>query len=239
MTQRTERPDGSYARDEDFIRGDGLDAPRARRPSALVRLLRLLILVLLVIIVLGGGLYLAVQNRLIDPAALGLGGVLGGGGGGASRPTAEADVIFAGDPAALAAAPGNTIQADPSNGAAWLRTSVKSASAEGATDGVSVVIPPALLPRLEGRRVRVTISARSGAEGTPIPFAAAYSAGPKGNSNWIVFVPEKIFTDHTFAFTVPIGEIGAEDKTQRIAIWPDIEGRGSPLAIRSITIQPD
>jgi len=84
----------------------------------------------------------------------------------------------------------------------------------------------------------VTISARSGAEGTPLPFAAAYSAGPRGNSNWIVFVPEKDFTEHSFSFVVPIGDLDGGDD-HRIAIWADIEGRGVPLGVRSITIRPD
>lgn len=237
--ERAESRPGPMSERPEPRRGHG-PAPEERRvadaPRSNARLLRLTLLILLAVVVVAGGLLAALHFRILDPAALGLSG--GGGAGAASRPGA-ADVIFAGDPAALAAAPGNTVQADPSGEAAWLRTSVKSASASGATDGVSVVIPPELLPKFEGRRVRVTISAKSGAEGAPIPFAAAYTAGAKGNSNWIVFVPEKIFTEHTLTFVVPIGEIGASGDGHRIAIWPDIEGRGSPLAIRSITIQPD
>ena len=243
MSHRDEQQDEGFASDADFIRGGGREgrtgsAPQ-RRPSALRRVLRVLVFLMLVVIVLGGGLYLAIQYRIIDPAAFGLDDVFADGGGSTARPAVVADVIFSGDATALSAAPGNTIQTDPSGDAVWLRSTVKSASTAGATDGVSAVIPPELLPRFEGRRVRVTISAKSGAEGTPIPFAAAYSAGTKGNSNWIVFVPEKMFTDHTFSFVIPIGEIGATDETHRVAIWPDIEGRASPLAIRSITIQPD
>jgi hypothetical protein len=232
-------PDDAYDRDEDFVRaGDKPQAGRDRRARG--PLLRILLATVLVIVILGGGLLAAIQFRLVDPAQLGLGGVFGGatGSGGPTGPAVQAEVIFAGDSALLSAAPGNSIQPDQSADIAWLRTTVKAASAAGASDGVSLIIPKALLPRFEGRRVRVTIAARSGTEGAPIPFAAAYSAGPKGNSNWVVFVPEKQFTDHSFSFVVPIGDLAGSDD-HRIAIWSDIEGRGAPLGVRSITIRPD
>ena len=248
MPRSAEHPVEYHDPDEDFVLSDELprhgaaDVRRGERP-VLTRILRVIVFLLLLVVILGGALFTAIHYRLLDPTALGidrfLDGTIWNGGGPASQPGAGADVIFNGDAATLSAPPGNTVQAEPSGLAAWLRTSVKSASAEGATDGVSAVIPAALLPKFEGRRVRITISAKSAAEGTPIPFAAAYSAGAKGNSNWVVFVPEKMFTDHTFSFVVPIGAIGATDEEQRIAIWADIEGRGSPLAVRSITIQPD
>jgi len=253
MSQRSEHetgyapprrgPEDGYADDAAFLRGDGrAGAGRPPRRSALAGFLRILLVVFVIVLVLAGALFAAVQFRLIDPVRLGIdSGLFGGSGGagGSGPPAVRPDVIFAGDPAALAAAPGNIVEPDPSGGSVWLRTEVKAASAAGATDGVAVAIPPALLPKFEGRRVRVTISAKSGTEGTPVPFAAAYSAGAKGNSNWIVFVPEKVFTDHSFSFVVPIGEIGGTGDTHRIAIWSDIEGRGMPLAVRSITIEPD
>ena len=251
MSYRDEQDDGrrappvqageAYENDEDFVRGS--DRPGKRRPrrSGFAGLMRLLLAILLVVVVLGGGLYAAVHFRVVDPAQFGLSGLLGNLPGGGSQPTTprgQADVIFDGDSARLSSAPGNTVQPDASAKIAWLRTTVKSASAAGATDGISIVIPKEVLPRFEGRRARVTISARSGAEGTPLPFAAAYSAGPRGNSNWIVFVPEKDFTEHSFSFVVPIGDLDGGDD-HRIAIWADIEGRGVPLGVRSITIRPD
>lgn len=238
---RARAASGAYERDEDFVRGD--DRPhRPRRRSAAGSFMRIVLILLLLVAAIGGGLYAAIHFRLVDPVQIGLGGILGdGAGGGPGRPTApsvEADVIFAGDSTKLAAAPGNSVQADETADIAWLRTTVKAASASGATDGVTVVIPRDILPRFEGRRARITISARSGAEGDPVPFAAAYSAGPKGNSNWVVFVPEKQFSEHSFSFVVPIGDLAGSDD-HRIAIWSDIEGRGVPLGIRSITIRPD
>jgi len=228
--------------DEDFVSGGNPAGGSPPRRSGLQSLLRGLLIVLLLLVVIAGGLIAAVQFRLVDPATVGLSGLLGGSpagtGTGPNGPSVPPDVIFAGDTELLATTPGNTVQPDQSASIAWLRTTVKSASAAGATDGITVVIPKELLPRFEGRRVRVTISARSGSEGAPIPFAAAYSAGPKGNSNWIVFVPEKEFTDHSFSFVVPIGDMeGSND--HRVAIWSDIEGKGVPLGVRSITIQPD
>ena len=76
MPHRDEQQDEGYASDEDFIRGGGRDARTApaprRRPSALTSVLRVLVLLLLMVIVIGGGLYLAIQYRIIDPAAFGL-----------------------------------------------------------------------------------------------------------------------------------------------------------------------
>ena len=232
---------GTYERDEDFIRGNDRPANHRRRRSGSGTIMRLLLTLLLALVVVAGGLYAAIHFRLVDPAQFGRSGLLPGLPGSGSRPNApggQADVIFDGDSALLSSAPGNTVQPDASARIAWLRTNVKSASASGATDGVSIVIPREVLPRFEGRRARVTISARSGAEGDSVPFAAAYSAGPRGNSNWIVFVPEKDFTDHSFSFVVPIGDLAGSDD-HRIAIWADIEGRGIPLGIRSITMRPE
>lgn len=231
--------DDAYDNDADFAPGDDT-ARDARIQTGSRSAMRPIIVVLAVLVVLAAGAFAAIHFRLIDPAQFGMGGSPGGatGGGGSAGPVAEAEIIFSGDSALLAAAPGNTVQADQAAEIAWLRSTVKSASAAGTSDGVSLLIPKALLPRFEGRRVRVTISARSGADGAPIPFAAAYSAGPKGNSNWVVFVPEKQFSDHSFSFVVPIGDLEGSDD-HRIAIWSDIEGRGAPLGVRSITIRPD
>lgn len=224
------------------------DPPAGGRPpkqrSRLGTLLRFLLILIVLVVVAAGALLGALRFGLVDPALLGLPShILGGIGGSGSAapsgpPAAEPDIIFSGDAAALAAAPGNTVAADPNATVAWLRSSVKTASATGATDGISIAVPAELVPRIEGRRVRVTVSAKSGAEGDPVPFAVAYTAGAKGSSGWIVFVPEKDFTEHSFTFVVPIGAIEGGEP-HRIAIWADIEGRNVPLAVRSITIQPD
>lgn len=231
--------------DDDEEEGAEPPAPRKRR-SRFGTLLRLLVVLVVLIAVAAAVLFGAARFGLVDPAKLGLPpallnalGLGGSGGGTAQRPPAATpDIVFAGDAGALSAAAGNTVAPDPSATVAWLRSAVKSASAAGATGGISVAVPAELLPRLEGRRVRVTISAKSGAEGDPVPFAAAYTAGTRDSSGWIVFVPEKEFTDHSFSFVVPIGALEGGEP-HRIAIWADIEGRNMPLAVRSITIQPD
>jgi hypothetical protein len=193
MSYRDEQDDGrrappvqageAYENDEDFVRGN--DRPGKRRPrrSGFAGLMRLLLAILLVVVVLGGGLYAAVHFRVVDPAQFGLSGLLGNlpGGGQPTTPRGQADVIFDGDSARLSSAPGNTVQPDASAKIAWLRTTVKSASAAGApADGVSIVIPKAVLPRFEGRRARVTISARSGADGHADPVRGGLLGRPEG-----------------------------------------------------------
>ncbi|WP_421726222.1 hypothetical protein [Bauldia sp.] len=207
-----------------------------RRPSALRRILTILLAIVIILVVVAGGGYLAIMLGWIDGTRLGLGGSIIS----PSRPTQNAEVIFSGDAGALSAADGNIIQEDTSVSppVVWLRSSRTSASPAGVTEGVSLEVPASLLPRIEGRAVRVTISARTGSRDEPTPFAAAFSAGDRGNSGWIVFVPSRTLDDYSFNFRVPIGEVGDPDSANYIGIWSDITGSNAPLAIDRITITP-
>ena len=101
----------------------------------------------------------------------------------------------------LTAAPGNTVQQDTSDpSVSWTRSTIKTASAKGSTDGVSVKVPSSVSDQIQGKRIRVTVSAR-GATNSLAPFALAYSAGE--NSGWVVFDPTAEFKDYSLRFAVP------------------------------------
>jgi len=153
---------------------------------------------------------------------------------GARQPTESAIMIFSGRAGELTAAPGNAVEQDPSDPQiAWIRSSLKTATSAGATDGVSVPLPVNLSERLQGQRIRITVSARR--SGSTSPFAVAYSTGKGGTSGWIVFDPADTFKDFRFSYVVPRGEAGIN---HYVGVWPDIGGKGESLAIRRITITP-
>lgn len=208
-------------------------APRPRKSKGIVRAL---LLVVLVVAVAGGGLYAADRLGYLDLAGL-TGGSTGGGSG--VRPTAATrHVVFSGRAAELVAAEGNIIQEDTSTSppTVWLRSRNKTANPTGATDGVTVTVPNAIVPLLEGRAVRVTVTAMTGGKDDPRPFAVAYSAGTNGTSGWFVFLPTRRMEDYSFTYNVPIGEMEGSDNVHRIAIWSDIGGSNGPLAVKEIFV---
>jgi hypothetical protein len=149
-----------------------------------------------------------------------------------TRPASNAVVIFSGKPSELTAAPGNTVQADSSAATiSWISSSLRTAKANGTTDGVHVKVPPTLSKDLPGKRIRVTVSAR-GSEGGLAPFAVAYSTASGRTSGWLVFEPTAQFADYSLNFKVP----RAAGSDQYVGIWSDIAGRGTPLAVRQVAI---
>lgn len=206
--------------------------PVRRRPLAR-RLLSIGIVLVVVLVVGAGGAYVADRMGWVDLAAIGLPKATTSG-----RTSSQGRVIFSGDASKLTAAPGNTIQEDPATNATWLRSRLKTASPMGATDGVSVKVPDKLVARIEGRVVRVTVSARTGSDVVPSPFAVAYSAGDRGNSGWFVFTPTAASDNYSFSYNVPIGEIEDADKSHQIGIWADIAGANAPLMVSKISIDP-
>ena len=151
-----------------------------------------------------------------------------------ARSAGKTMTIFSGRASELRSAPGNTIQKDPSDPSiAWIRSSLKAAKSKGATDGVSVNVSNALTGDIQGKRIRVTVSAKRGGKDVQSPFAIAYSTGSAGNSGWLVFEPSNEFNDFSFNYVVPRAGGGLN---HFVGIWSDIAGRGAPLAVSSVTI---
>lgn len=191
------------------------------------------IVVLLVILI--GGTAAAYLNGWIDiPGLAGL-KAIGGGGSGATAglDKSKTTVIFSGNAKELASPNGNLVQPDKSDPSiAWIRSSLREASTAGATEGVSVEIKSPFANNIVGKRVELTISARAPDQGSPSPFAVAFTTEDIATSGWVVFTPTKEFEDYTFDYQVP-ATVGV---AQHVGIWSDISGRGVPLAIRSITV---
>jgi hypothetical protein len=145
------------------------------------------------------------------------------------RAPQHAEVIFSGRSGDLKPAPGNTVRQDDSDASTvWLRSQVRSAKSSGSTDGISLQVPSEVLQKIRGKRIRVTVSAAGTAAS---PFAVAYSAGV-ANSGWVVFQPTGKFQDFSLNFAVPRDS----DSNNYVGIWSDIDGRGTPLAIRQVAI---
>lgn len=202
--------------------------PEKKRGKALW----IVIAVLAALVVIAGAVFLAMHFRLINLSGLGLTG-----GGSAAVSTAEPIRVFPANGLKFTATEGNTVQEDGS--LTWLRSKQRSASPADLTQGAYIQLPTDLLSRIEGRRIRVKVEARSGATGEPPPFAVTYSTVGRGNSGWVVFLPTARFSEYDFAFQVPIGAVGADDNTHVIGVWADINGTNAPLAIESITIEPN
>ena len=242
-------PDG-YDRPHPASRQEWSDPPSndrtapTRRPrrgpakSGLRRAVVPVVIVVVILLVAAGGAVLASRMGWIHLAGLQFGG--GSSSGGAGQTGANAQIVFSGDAKQLVAAPGNIVQEDTSVSphAVWLRSQVKAASAVGSTGGVSVKVPSQLVSRIEGRAIRVTVSARTGGKDAPSPFAVAYSAGDKGTSGWIVFTPTKTLDDYSFTYVVPIGDIDAASNPHYVGIWSDISGGNAPLSVQRIAIEP-
>ena len=184
--------------------------------------------IILGLVILGGGAYVAYVENWID-----LGGIIPG--GAAARPSSgTGELVFSGNAGDLAAPSGNLVQQDKGNpSVTWIRSSLRQADPAGTTDGASLQIKPPLVADLVGKHIRVTVSARAPDQGSPVPFAIAFSAAKVGTSGWVVFTPSKEFNDYSFDYQVPatVGE------AQHVGIWSDISGRGAPLAVRAISIR--
>jgi hypothetical protein len=220
-------------RSASFAGGAATRAPANPPPKATSRTLRfagIVVLVALLVAAVVGSFYFV--TRLWSPGSNGASPSV------ISEPTGSiehATVIFSGKASELTASAGNTITEDPSSASVvWIRSSLKTAKSSGATDGISIKVPISLARGLEGKRIRVTISAARGENaGASAPFAVAYSTQGAGNSGWRVFEADKQFKDFSMNYVVPRGAAGLPNY---VAIWSDIAGRDTPLAVRSVTI---
>lgn len=223
----SERPPDQSRRSRAAGADAGLPARSPRRRGSG----RTYVAIFVLLAILIGGAYVAYVNDWVD-----LGGVtslVARTGGPAARSADIGKPVFAGNAHDLASPAGNLVQQDKADASvAWIRSSLRQADASGATEGASVQIKPELAGNLVGKHIRLTISARAPDQGTPSPFAVAYSTANVGSSGWVVFTPTKEFDDYSFDFTVP-ATVGS---AQYVGIWSDISGRGAPLAVRVITV---
>ena len=198
-----------------------------RRSRSRTVVMPLVIGIALLVAVVAPALYFADRYHWIDLSGLRFESDSTG-----ARSAAKTTTIFSGRASELSGTQGNTIQEDPSDPSlVWIRSAVKAARSNGATDGVSIKVPGPLSAQILAKRIRVTVSARG--SGGSSPFAVAYSTGSSGNSGWFVFEPTNQFKDFSFGYVVPRGAAGLN---HFVGIWSDISGRGAPLAIRRVTI---
>ena len=95
------------------------------------------------------------------------------------------------------------------------------------TDGFSVRIADNFKAAASGRRIRITVCARS-KDKLPLDFAVAYSNQEVGDSGWQTFSAGAAFEDYVFIYDVPAR---IEGKGDFIGILPDIEGQDRTLVV--------
>lgn len=207
--------------------------PDYRPPGRLGRLLLTATIVLVVLAAIGGAGVWAVRNGWVS-MPVEVGAIF-------SRPApqvaaANQVMVFSGQPSAILAGNGNSVEPAAAGEWAVVRSGLRTASSATPPDGAVVAIPADLGGRLAGKQVRFIITARAAKERPAGQFAVAFSA-PAIRSGWIVFSPAAEF--RTYAVTVRLPPKAAADKSS-LAIWGDITGAGGGVEIRSITarIQP-
>jgi hypothetical protein len=127
-----------------------------------------------------------------------------------------------------------TILAD---GAAYeIRSKGVDRVAAGDGDGVLVRVPAETAAQLGGRKVKVTITARtSPTNGSPSFKAMYYRPGSEGGSGWQDFTLTAEFAPYSFEYAVP--EAPSSSGVDNIGFWADTEGKGRGLEIAAVAVE--
>lgn len=103
---------------------------------------------------------------------------------------------------------------------------------EGA--GVFVTLPGWAGHLFDGRRVRVTITARRAPEDGALEFGAAYFIARTGASGWRTFQPTTRFADYSFEWTPPSDNGG---NASLIGVAPDSSGGLGSIEVLRIRVE--
>ncbi len=109
------------------------------------------------------------------------------------------------------------------------------AASGGSTQGVFIVLGPEVEAAVSGKKVRVTITARTAKKsGSPL-FGIAYSTAMVGNSGWRKFAPREEYSDHSFDYDVPV--MTSSSGNDFIGIWADVEGAGRGIVVKDVSLK--
>ncbi|MBZ0163626.1 MAG: hypothetical protein K8H74_13045 [Notoacmeibacter sp.] len=119
-----------------------------------------------------------------------------------------------------------------------VRLSSKAAkpTAAGHTGGVFLELGNDIERLVSGKKIRVTVWARS-ADKHPSPgFAVAYSTAAVGNSGWKMFKLGAEVEPFRFEYSVPVAQ--KKPGSDFLGIWADTEGKGRSVDVFAIEISP-
>jgi hypothetical protein len=105
----------------------------------------------------------------------------------------------------------------------------------GDGNGGIIRLPPALSARLNGRKVKVSITLRSAPKDGSPSLKAMYSRpGAASSSGWRDLPAGPEFATASFEYEVPARDEGRGPDL--VSVWADPENRGRAVEIRSIHI---
>lgn len=107
---------------------------------------------------------------------------------------------------------------------------VETAPSFGRTAGAIIPLPESIEQAASGRRVMVTLSARSE---TSSRMALAYSTNEVGNSGWQVFDISSEFAEYSFEYNVAPMNAGNRDY---LGILPDALGDGGTIEVQWLSV---
>lgn len=106
----------------------------------------------------------------------------------------------------------------------------------GDGDGVLVRVQPEYTAKLGGRKVRVTVRARtSPTDGAPAFKVMYYRSGSNGGSGWQDFTPTAEFAPYAFEYAVP--DVTSTTGVDNIGFWADPEGKGRGIEVSGVTVE--
>ncbi len=100
--------------------------------------------------------------------------------------------------------------------------------------GVFGTLGPNFEQAFGGRRIEISVTARSAPENPLDRFKLGYFTSGAGDSGWRDFVLTPKFKDYSFTFTPARPDKPGNDY---IGIWPGDEGDGSQMDVKSIRIR--
>jgi hypothetical protein len=124
-----------------------------------------------------------------------------------------------------------------SSGAQPARVLISDVPVDASSGGqpmVALLIPPEIERLVSGKKLRVTISARSGDTSPSQTFAATYSTNDVGNSGWTKFDIGPSFAPYSFTYEIPPGKTFSGDF---VGLLPDAQSGLGTVEVRSITIE--
>jgi hypothetical protein len=107
---------------------------------------------------------------------------------------------------------------------------IETAPSYGRTAGAIITLPEGIEQAASGRRVIVTVSARSE---TSNRIALSYSTNEVGNSGWQVFDISSEFAEYSFEYNVAPMNAGNRDY---LGILPDASGAGGTIEVQWLSV---
>lgn len=124
----------------------------------------------------------------------------------------------------------------PDSSAYEIRSSDPERFAVGDGDGVLVRVEERTAAQLGGRKVKVSVTARSSpTEGSPLVKVMYFRPGAERGSGWQEFPLTPEFATFSFEYEVPAA--ASTSGSDNIGFWADPEGKGRGIEVSGIAVE--